>query len=736
MKPAEVQREVVTSGVLSEQKFGISIKDQVHIMRIMRDKLYSDKPLAVLREYGANAWDAHREAGCPERPIQVTLPTSLENSLIIRDFGPGLSEKEIYEVFVQYGASSKRESNEGVGMFGIGAKSAFSYNDQYSVTSWHDGTKSVYSGVLDESDMGVMSKLWEEPCSADETGVEIKVPVRPKDRHLFLNKARTLYSYFAPQPEINIDLPTPMKDLGPLGAISPKGIPGSAHQWVAVMGCVPYTVSWVDLADELKERDLTVVAEKLYGILRFDVGDVDISASREALEYTDKTKAAILSKVDALVESISAGLIEAVNKARCSWEARELIWKYREETGLPAPERFKGLRGTTGLLYTTEEPALTFTAGRTEWYHPSGRGAGRMRVGKDPRVFSRLRERIIIRDVTGKPLRGYLDQHSVAHYVVITPKPGVPLAEARAELDAIIKDKQWDGIPVDLLSSYPYVPVSRRNGGSANAKHSKRTFTLNIPNLGYRNRKASNYWNLAEEPPSENSVFVILDRFMSDVRTRSYYGNFRLAGTYLADQNVVKHFLGQEMPTIYGIKSTERRPVRREDVAGIHYDDWADQLYASLERNKEAHYARLVWQWATISAGVSNPKRAFAYSKDALDGRHNINQFLRRHWDAQDLLRSLEQEQKEALQQLSEGIRFYYPLRKDKRRKKTRTPRRDNPATVPMRAFAAIRERYPLLSKKNGGPGLAALENKKVRDLWVEYIEMADQKLKTHKVED
>ena len=731
MKPAEVKREVITSGVLSAKKFGISIKDQVHIMRIMRDKLYSDKPLAVLREYGANAWDAHREAGCPERPIQVTLPTSLENSLIIRDFGPGLSEEDIYEVFVQYGASSKRESNEGVGMFGIGAKSAFSYNDQYSVTSWHGGTKSVYSGVLDESDMGVMSKLWEEPCDAGETGVEIKVPVRPKDRHLFLDKARTLYSYFDPQPEINIDLPTPMKDLDPLGAISPNGIPGSAHRWVAVMGCVPYTVSWVDLADELKERDLTAVAEKLYGILRFDVGDVDISASREALEYTDKTKDAILAKIDALVMSISEGLIEAIEKTMCSWEARQLIRAYREETGLPAPERFKGLRNLTGLLYTVEEPAKTFTAGRTEWFSPP-KGSRRIRVNNEPRVFARIHERIIIRDVTGKPLRGYFGP---GNYVIVTPKPGIALALVKAELDVIIKAKQWDGIPVSLLSSYTYTPVSRANGGSANAKHSKRTFTLNTSRVVYRDATASTYWNLAEEPPGEDSVFVILDRFVPTIRIRNYSG-FKMAATYLEDQLVLKHFLGQEMPTIYGIKTTDRKPVFREDVAGIHYDDWADQLYESLEKDKEAQYARLVWQWATVYAGVNSAKRAYKYTKDALDGRHNINQFLRRHWDAQDLLRSLEEEQKQALRQLEEGSRFYYPLRKDKRRTKTKTPRRNNPATVPVRAFAAIQERYPLLSRKNGGPGLEALNNKKTQDLWVEYIEMADQKLKTHKAED
>ena len=40
-------------------EFGISKGDEAHLMQILRDTLYSDKVLAVLREYSSNAWDAH-----------------------------------------------------------------------------------------------------------------------------------------------------------------------------------------------------------------------------------------------------------------------------------------------------------------------------------------------------------------------------------------------------------------------------------------------------------------------------------------------------------------------------------------------------------------------------------------------------------------------------------------------------------------------------------------------------
>src|SRR5688572_3649345 len=107
MKPQVLVRTVEEQGVLAEGAFGLSNKaeDQAHILSILRDRLYTNKVLAVLREYSANAWDAHVDAGKADVPIKVVLPTKLDPSLIIRDYGKGLSEEEIFEVYVKYGAS-------------------------------------------------------------------------------------------------------------------------------------------------------------------------------------------------------------------------------------------------------------------------------------------------------------------------------------------------------------------------------------------------------------------------------------------------------------------------------------------------------------------------------------------------------------------------------------------------------------------------------------------------------
>jgi len=152
-------REVVSWGVTAKGKFGISRKSQAHIMTILRDNIYTDKILAILREYASNAWDAHRMAGKGDLPIHVTLPDEDSPTLIIRDFGPGMSPHEVFNIYTQYGESTKRDTDDAIGMMGVGSKAAFSYSDSFNVTSWNGGIRRIYVAVLDATNEGDMQCL-------------------------------------------------------------------------------------------------------------------------------------------------------------------------------------------------------------------------------------------------------------------------------------------------------------------------------------------------------------------------------------------------------------------------------------------------------------------------------------------------------------------------------------------------------------------------------------------------
>jgi HSP90 family molecular chaperone len=104
--------------------------------------LYSNPRRSVLREYIANGLDAHREAGV-DKPLRVVLPTSQSQRLVIQDFGNGLSPRELHRVFFSYGRSTKWDAQDAIGMFGIGAKSAYSLSQTWEVRSVHEGMSYV-----------------------------------------------------------------------------------------------------------------------------------------------------------------------------------------------------------------------------------------------------------------------------------------------------------------------------------------------------------------------------------------------------------------------------------------------------------------------------------------------------------------------------------------------------------------------------------------------------------------
>ena len=95
-----------------------TIEDSAKIFSILRSNIYSDKILAVVREYSTNGWDGHILNGTPDRQLRVTLPTSLSPVFKVRDFGVGLSEESVMHIYTSYGTSTKDSSNDFNGTFG------------------------------------------------------------------------------------------------------------------------------------------------------------------------------------------------------------------------------------------------------------------------------------------------------------------------------------------------------------------------------------------------------------------------------------------------------------------------------------------------------------------------------------------------------------------------------------------------------------------------------------------
>ena len=130
-------RKVVASQNFDSVNCTIDAEDMRYVASLLRNN-YSNTQLAVIREISANALDANVEANAKRR-IEVKLPTSMNPTFAVRDFGGGLSEEDVFGLYSKYGKSTKRQSNNYIGAFGIGKFAPLSSGDNFTCVSYHTG---------------------------------------------------------------------------------------------------------------------------------------------------------------------------------------------------------------------------------------------------------------------------------------------------------------------------------------------------------------------------------------------------------------------------------------------------------------------------------------------------------------------------------------------------------------------------------------------------------------------
>lgn len=116
----ELSHEAEYLGDVQENRVGIDKSNLDFITTLLTSNLYS-KPLeSFLRETVANAYDSHVEAGT-EEPILLLIEDASGYKtyrISIRDYGVGVSPERFDKIYRNIGSSTKRESNDYIGMFG------------------------------------------------------------------------------------------------------------------------------------------------------------------------------------------------------------------------------------------------------------------------------------------------------------------------------------------------------------------------------------------------------------------------------------------------------------------------------------------------------------------------------------------------------------------------------------------------------------------------------------------
>lgn len=291
------------NGILSIQgslggevtRMALDTDSLAHLMGVLTN-LYSNPELAVIREYSVNSLDSHIFAGVTD-PIEVFTPNAMTGDFIVTDHGLGLSKEEIQNVYGNYGASTKRGSDDVAGCLGLGSKSALAYTSSFSVVGIKDGMKTTAVVGLDEDGAGRIEVV--DYTETDErNGVTVRVPVK-YGAHF----TQTLQKFFSfwDKGTVLVDGKPPVHFSEGLTKIdetvwySPKG-----YGITVVMGGVSYSTN--DYYFNHLNGSIVVEA---------DMGDVDFTPSREALHMTTRTK----DYLKTLVKYTEGRVIDSLQKA-------------------------------------------------------------------------------------------------------------------------------------------------------------------------------------------------------------------------------------------------------------------------------------------------------------------------------------------------------------------------------------------------------------------------------------
>jgi hypothetical protein len=320
-----IENSPILSGVSETGEF--RIRNSAKAFGILSSGLYANKIRAIIREYSCNAVDSHIEAGRSHVPFDVHLPSSLEPWFAVRDYGVGLDDNQVKNIFTTYFESTKTSTDDLIGGLGLGSKSAFSYTENFTITAIKNGMKWVFTAFI--SDTGVPSiALMAQEQSDEPTGVEIRFAVENEhDFRKFETEAQHVFKHFKLRPVVSsgrefhfIEPEYVHKDLVPGVHLLSQ----SRGQSYAVMGNIEYPI---DIPENATSGD------KVFNLLNcgleihFNIGELDIQASREGLSYIPETIAAIRSRLVELNNALEGILINELSQYNSVWEIFPVLEK-------------------------------------------------------------------------------------------------------------------------------------------------------------------------------------------------------------------------------------------------------------------------------------------------------------------------------------------------------------------------------------------------------------------------
>jgi len=578
------ENTVKSHGISMTKGFGIREEGMAFIQNILRSQIYENPIRCLVTELAVNSLDSHVEAGKGHIPIVVTLPSRMNCVIKISDEGVGMSEDLILNLYTYLGSSNKRNSNLVTGFLGIGKLAALSYQTSFILVSRHDGTKNTYNIYVDSQGLTQIARLSSEKTD-EGNGVEVTVAVKDSDIQNFHDAAKQVFRFFKVKPIVHgatftYDTEKPI--------IEGKGwrILGKGKQAVATMGNMGYELN----SHALALNDANISACFSCGLeIDFELGSLDVTASREALNGSPKTKKAINDRMVSIIEEVTKELSTRFNGCKTLFEAHKL---YSEIFNFNS--NLYELRGLVkaGIMFNgvpVTSDNLSFDNAKNGEYSvrnfaKSSRG-NKIRSSEASYIDCDSATILVDNDL------GISNGITNRVYTLVNADKRVYVISYRTPADkkAFLKSSGLLESEMVLLSTLPKVSLGNGSTYTKNTKHTSAVFVYDeafakTQTSSWRNHcKKSDYWSQDTlDLKNDSGVYVIIDGF--EYADKS--GNMTFPKSLNTTLESLKAF--GITPKVYGIKVKHEDTVKDNPKLVNLWDYIAAELTAYFDKHNIA----------------------------------------------------------------------------------------------------------------------------------------------------
>ena len=289
----QVSHEAEYIGDIQENRVGIDKANIDFITTLLTSNLYSKPFESFLRETIANAYDSHIEAGTDKQIILLFEGKNEYNYTVsIRDYGTGLSPERFNQIYRNIGGSTKRESNDYIGAFGIGRMSCLAVADTANITSYYNGKKYAY--IMYKNGTGINIDKLSETDTEYPNGLEVSVKTT---KYSSYDWDKAIYPlclfgnlYIVCKGECSYDLRSTVEAFNRRKVYNYNNI-------FYTCNLLRDLYTYYRVGNILYEADSehTYISTKGL-IINIPIGTVDITPSRENLQYTEFTNKTLMEK--------------------------------------------------------------------------------------------------------------------------------------------------------------------------------------------------------------------------------------------------------------------------------------------------------------------------------------------------------------------------------------------------------------------------------------------------------